>query len=63
MITYFKVVCKVSVQKIQEIPPKTISDVIAYCPKIAFITYNGEVPISPKIIPNVTNKPAVDNLL
>ena len=47
MITYFKVVCKVNVQKIHDKPPKINSLDITLSPIIEFITYNGEVPISP----------------
>ena len=48
MITYFIVVCKVSVQKIRETPPRmTISLIAVLAPIMAFITYSGEVPMSP----------------
>ena len=47
-MTYLTVVCKVSVQKISEIPPNTTSSLIGFfSPTTAFITYKGEVPISP----------------
>jgi hypothetical protein len=45
--TYLMVVCSVRVQNTQDIPPKTISAFIKWEPIMAFITYNGEVPISP----------------
>ena len=62
-IIYLKVVCKVSVQKTQDIPPYTKASVIALLPMMELITYNGEVPISPYIIPNATSKPAAVALL
>jgi hypothetical protein len=37
-----------------EIPPKTMSAFIIWLPKMAFITYKGEVPMSPYIIPKET---------
>ena len=46
-----------------EIPPNTTSGLIACEPIMEFITYNGEVPISPKIIPNVTKIPPSESLL
>jgi hypothetical protein len=60
--TYFTVVCKVSVQIIQEIAPRIKSVVIVPCEpaRIAFITYNGDVPISPKTIPMVIMMPAME---
>ena len=45
--TYFKVVCMVSVQKIQETPPNINKGETGCEPTIALNTYNGEVPISP----------------
>ena len=45
--TYFRVVCSVSVQKIQETPPNINASVICWEPTIALNTYSGEVPISP----------------
>ena len=59
-IIYLKVVCKVSVQKTQEIPPYTSCSVICLSPMIDLKTYKGEVPMSPKMIPNVTNTPAAE---
>ncbi len=47
-----------SVQKIQDIPPKIKTGSMLWFPMIAFNTYNGEVPISPKMIPSVANSPA-----
>ncbi len=57
------VVWSVSVQKIHETPPNTVSGVITLFPIIAFSTYSGEVPMSPKIIPSVTSKPEAVILL
>jgi hypothetical protein len=55
------VVCKVRVQKTAEIPPKTTSALITLSPRMAFITYKGDVPISPYIIPSVISNPPNDN--
>jgi len=61
IMTYFKVVCKVSVQKIQEMVPNTNVSLTTEAPfNIALIVYSGEVPKSPKTIPSVINKPATD---
>ena len=46
-ITYFTVVINVRVQKTQETPPMIKSLVIILLPTMAFITYKGEVPMSP----------------
>ena len=46
-MTYFNVVCKVNVQKIQDNPPRTVKELIGLSPMIDCITYNGEVPMSP----------------
>ncbi len=62
-IIYFTVVCKVHVQNIHEIPPSTNPASIVCCPMMALITYKGDVPISPKIIPSVTKSPAAVTLL
>ena len=48
IITYFIVVCNVNVQKISETAPKmAVLPIMFPSPMIAFIVYNGEVPISP----------------
>jgi hypothetical protein len=62
-IMYLKVVCSVSVQNTQEILPKTSNSSMRFSFIMALITYNGEVPISPKIIPRVTSIPAAVTLL
>ena len=54
---YLKEVMIINVQKIQESAPKMSSLLIGSLPTIALITYKGEVPISPKIIPRVISKP------
>jgi hypothetical protein len=46
-MTYFNVVCRVRVHKIQDKPPKISSELIMLAPIMDFITYRGEVPISP----------------
>ena len=46
-MTYFTDVCSVSVQKMQEIPPSTTSASMTCLPTMAFITYSGDVPMSP----------------
>lgn len=61
-IMYLNVVCKVRVQNTQEIPPYTNKFEMGRSPIIALKTYRGEVPISPYIIPNATNKVAVVTL-
>src|SRR5215204_904016 len=58
-ITYFIVVCKVSVQMIRESEPIINSDDITLPLVIAFNTYNGDVPISPYIIPRAIKRPAM----
>jgi hypothetical protein len=65
MRTYFIVVCKVSVQIIQEMAPIILSgEKLLPRPVImALITYKGEVPRSPNTIPRVITIPARDNLL
>src|SRR5690606_24221227 len=58
--TYFRVVCKVRVQMMQESAPSMYSfkgSEFSLAATIAFITYNGEVPISPKTIPSDTTTP------
>ena len=45
--TYLRVVCKVSVQIIQDNPPIMSSSLISLLLMMALKTYNGEVPISP----------------
>src|SRR5688572_22981456 len=55
---YLNVACKVNVQKIQESPPSTRSRVMVFSPRMADITYNGDVPISPNTIPIVTRSVA-----
>ena len=65
--TYLMVVCSVSVQIIQESAPSMYSSeiILASFPDLmmALITYNGEVPISPKTIPNETKTPMKVNFL
>ena len=61
--TYLIVVCSVSVQIIQESPPIMRSSDTTLSPTMAFKTYNGEVPISPYIIPSAISSPAADTLL
>src|SRR5690606_10437757 len=56
--TYFTVVCKVKIQKIHDRPPSTRSAEITLFPTIALNTYNGEVPMSPNIIPKLISNPA-----
>ena len=46
----------------QDKPPSTKSLVIVLSPRIAEITYKGEVPISPKTIPIVTSSVAAVTL-
>jgi hypothetical protein len=58
MITYFKVVWKNNVQKIQLKLPKAIASVITLPWKTALRVYRGEVPISPKTIPMAISEPA-----
>ena len=60
IITYLMVVCSVMVQKIQERPPRIKSGVMSLCAMMALKTYSGEVPMSPKIIPNAINNPPAD---
>jgi hypothetical protein len=50
------------VQKTQEIPPYTKFPFITFTPLsiVAFITYKGEMPMSPIIMPSAINKPAVE---
>jgi len=58
MKTYFKVVCIVSVQMMQERPPSTRSSLTP--PPIftiALNTYNGDVAISPYTMPRVIITP------
>ena len=45
-----------------ESPPRINSGFIVLSPMIAFITYKGDVPMSPYIIPSVSNNPPADNL-
>ena len=65
--TYLMVVCKVSVQMIQDSAPSTTKGVMV-CPapatvlKIARKVCYGEVPISPYTIPRLISKPAAVNL-
>ena len=68
MITYLKVVCIVRVQMIQERAPSIYSSngkfpVPCRAFTIAFITYRGEVPISPKTIPRETKTPTAVSFL
>ena len=59
IITYFMVVCSVSVQIMQESEPIiSNSSIVELAPNIAFITYNGDVPMSPNTIPSDTISPA-----
>jgi hypothetical protein len=46
-----------------EIPPKIKSSEMGLSPTTDRKTYNGDVPMSPKIIPKVTNTPAVESFL
>jgi hypothetical protein len=63
IMMYFMVVCKVSVQNTQESPPRINNSEMESAPEImALITYKGEVPKSPKIIPSVTSMPAAETL-
>lgn len=62
-MTYFIVVCRVSVQMIQDKPPRIKSSVTIFPFTIALKTYNGDVPISPYMIPTATTKPASVTLL
>src|SRR5690348_14563364 len=43
--TYFIVVCSVNVQNTHDNPPRINASEIGLSPAIAFITYNGDVPI------------------
>jgi hypothetical protein len=64
MITYLTVVCRVRVQMMQDNTPKMkFSSMGKPSLVMAFITYNGEVPISPNTMPRVTSKPAGLNLI
>src|SRR3546814_10435022 len=45
--TYFTVVCRVRVQKTQDNPPSTNCSDMGFSPIMAFMTYKGEVPMSP----------------
>lgn len=45
--TYLSVVCRVSVQKIRDMPPKNQIVLIAFDPINEVNTYSGDVPISP----------------
>jgi hypothetical protein len=59
MMIYLIVVWSVSVQKMQDSPPRIKFALIESAPAtMAFITYKGEVPISPYTIPNVISNPA-----
>jgi len=61
MMMYFSVVCRVSFYKMQERPPRMNFSVMLSAPAaMAFMTYRGEVPISPYTIPNVISKPAAE---
>ncbi len=51
------------VQIIQDKDPIIKSSVITLLVMIEFITYKGEVPISPKIIPKATKSVAAETLL
>ena len=46
-ITYLTVVCKVSVHMMQESAPMISTSLITLPLQMAFITYNGDVPMSP----------------
>ncbi|MNR14792.1 hypothetical protein D3C85_1312860 [compost metagenome] len=68
IITYFTVVCRVSVQMIQDNTPSTLVGLISCLPprimvKIAFKVYNGDVPISPNTIPKLIRTPPAVNAL
>jgi len=58
---YLKVVCKVSVQKIQEMPPKIRASVMGRSPPMPFNPYSGDVPILPKIMPWITKTPTAES--
>ena len=62
-ITYLIVVCNVSVQIIQDKPPRISVSDITFPFMIALNTYSGEVPMSPYMIPMATIKPARVTLL
>jgi hypothetical protein len=63
MMMYLTVVCMVNVQNTQESPPRMNNSDMESAPEImALITYKGEVPRSPKIIPSVTSMPAAETL-
>ena len=62
-ITYLMVVCKVSVQIMQDNPPSIRSSEMTFPFMIALNTYSGDVPISPYMIPIATIKPASVTLL
>ncbi len=58
---YLKVVCSVSVQKMQLSAPSTsCSEMGVFSPTMALNTYRGEVPMSPNTMPSVTSMPAAD---
>ena len=60
--TYLRVVWIVSVQITQESTPRIKSVSMGKSSRtMAFITYNGDVPMSPNTMPNVTNRPATPN--
>lgn len=61
-ITYFTVVCIVSVHIIQERAPIINSSLMCFPLQTAFMTYRGDVPISPYIIPRAIVIPARDAL-
>ena len=58
IITYLIVVCNVIVQNTHDRPPNIRFSEMIFEPAIAFITYKGDVPMSPYMIPNDINKPA-----
>ena len=61
--TYFTVANKIKVQITQDKPPKIKSGAILVPPPvIAWKTYKGDVPISPKTIPDAINIPASEIL-
>lgn len=56
--TYLMVVCRVSVQMMQDnAPSMVLSSMASPVCRMAFITYRGDVPMSPNTMPKVTSNP------
>ena len=56
--TYLMVVCRVSVQMMQDnAPSMVLSLMVSPVWRMAFITYRGDVPMSPNTMPKVTSNP------